>query len=116
MSASAVPPAADTAGPSAVPYRFVAWNFCAIVFDVAFWMAGIACMDMAAVLPVFVSTLTSSKLLIALLCVLPGVGWTLPQLVGAARIMHRPRKKGFLLTVAAIGRTPMLILLVGVQE
>jgi len=110
MSAPEVPPAADTAGSSAVPYRFVAWNFCVIVFDVAFWMAGIACMDMAAVLPVFARTLTSSKLLIALLGVLPGVGWTLTQLVGAARIMHRPRKKGFLLTVAAIGRAPMLLL------
>jgi MFS family permease len=110
VSASAVPPAADAAGHSAVPYRFVAWNFCVIVFDVAFWTAGIACMDMGAVLPVLVSTLTRSKLLIAFLGVLPGVGWTLPQLVGAARIMHRPRKKGFLLAMAAIGRTPMLAL------
>jgi MFS family permease len=91
-------------------YRFVCWNFSVIVLDVAFWTAGIACVDVSAVLPVFVSTLTSSKLVIALLGVLPGVGWTLPQLVGAARIMHRPRKKGYLLSVAAVGRTPMLIL------
>ena len=60
VSPPAVPPAAGSAGQSAVPYRFVAWNFCVIVFDVAFWMAGIACMYMGAVLPVFVSTLTSS--------------------------------------------------------
>jgi MFS family permease len=110
MSVPEVPSAADTAGPSAVPYRFVAWNFCVIVFDVAFWMAGIACMDVAAVLPVFLSTLTNSKLIIAVIGVLPGVGWTLPQLLGASRIMHRPRKKRFLLTVALMGRTPMLIL------
>lgn len=110
VSPPAVPPAADAAGQRAVPYRFVAWNFCVIVFDVAFWTAGVACMDMGAVLPVFVSTLTRSKLLIAFLGVLPGVGWTLPQLLGAAKVMHRPRKKGFLLAVAATGRTPMLAL------
>jgi len=110
LSAPAVPPAPDAAGPSVIPYRFVAWNFCVIVFDVAFWMAGIACMDLGAVLPVFVSTLTRSKLLIAFLGMLPGVCWALPQLLGATRVMHRPRKKGFLLAAAAIGRTPMLAL------
>ena len=110
MSIPAAPRAGDPVGRGAGPYRFVAWNFCVIVFDVAFWMAGIACMDMSAVMPVFVSTLTDSKLFIAFLGMLPGVGWTLPQLIGASRIMHRPRKKGFLLGVAAIGRTPMLIL------
>jgi MFS family permease len=110
VSAPTASPVPEPVGTSAIPYRFVAWNFCVIVFDVAFWMAGIACMDMSAVMPVFVSTLTRSKLLIALLGILPGVGWTLPQIVGAAHIMHRRRKKGFLLVVAAIGRTPMLAL------
>jgi MFS family permease len=88
----------------------VLWNFSAITLDVAFWMAGLACMDMGAVLPVFVSTLTDSKLAIAFLAVLPGLGWTLPQLAGAARIMHRPRKKRYLVGMVAFGRTPMLIL------
>jgi len=110
VSPPAVPPTAGSAGQSAVPYRFVAWNFCVVVFQVAFWTAGLACMDMGAVLPVFVSTLTRSKLLIAFLGVLPAVCWMLPQLLGAARVLHRPRKKGFLLAVVAIGRTPMLAL------
>jgi MFS family permease len=102
--------AANGVDGEAARYRWMWWNFSAVVVDVAFWMAGIACMDMGAVLPVFVSTLTSSKLLIAFLAVLPGLGWTLPQLAGAARIMHRPRKKGYLLAMAAVGRIPMLIL------
>ena len=89
-----VPLAAGVTEQRAIPYRFVAWNFCVIVFDVAFWTAGMACMDVGAVLPVFASTLTDSKLVIAFLGMLPGVGWTLPQLLGAARIMHLPRKKG----------------------
>jgi len=110
VSPPGVSPAAGVTGQSALPYRFVAWNFCAIVFDVAFWTAGMACMDVGAVLPVFVSTLTDSKLLIAFLGTLPGVGWTLPQLLGAAKVMHRPRKKGYVLGMALVGRTPMLIL------
>jgi hypothetical protein len=91
-------------------YQYAWWNFGAITLDVAFWSAGAACVDVGAVLPVFVSTLTGSKLVIAALTVLPGVGWTLPQLMGVSRILHRPRKKGYLLGVAAAGRTPMLVL------
>ena len=105
-----VPAAGREADAEAKPYPYVWWNFGAITLDVAFWSAGMACVDVGAVLPVFVSTLTGSKLLIAALTVLPGVGWTLPQLIGVSRIMHRPRKKGYLLGVAALGRTPMLVL------
>lgn len=90
--------------------RCIWWNFWVISLDAAFWVAGMACMDSAAVLPVFVSTLTDSKLVIGFLTALPGVGWTLPQLIGVAGVMHRPRKKGYLLKVAAVGRTPALIL------
>jgi hypothetical protein len=110
-AAPAAPPiAGGEADAEAAPYRYVWWNFAAITLDVACWSAGMACMDIGAVLPVFVSTLTSSKLVIAALTVLPGVGWMMPQLLGVSHIMHRPRKKGYLLGVAALGRTPMLIL------
>jgi hypothetical protein len=105
-----LPIAGGEADTEATPYHYVWWNFAAITFDVAFWSAGMACVDIGAVLPVFVSTLTGSKLVIAALTVLPGVGWTLPQLLGVSRIMHRPRKKGYLLGVAALGRSPMLVL------
>lgn len=101
---------AEGAAVGAAGHRYIWWNFAAITLDVSFWTAGSACVDVGAVLPVFVNTLTASKLVIAVLTALPSVGWTLPQLVGAARILHRPRKKRYLLTVAALGRTPMLAL------
>lgn len=67
-------------------------------------------MDTGAVLPVFANTLTDSKLIIGLLSALPGVSWSLLQLVGAAKVLHLPRKKGYLLKTAALGRFPMLLL------
>ena len=90
--------------------QFLWWNFWVISLDCAFWMAGQSCMDASAVLPVYANSLTDSKLIIGLLSALPGVSWSLLQLVGAARILHLPRRKGYLLKTAALGRFPMLIL------
>ena len=104
------PAGGDGESLAALPQRFVWWNFAAITLDVACWMAGSACVDPGAVLPVFVSTLTGSKLVVAALTVMPGVGWAALQLIGVSQVMHRPHKKGYLLKIAALGRAPMLVL------
>ena len=96
--------------PSApVPYRHVAWNFAIIVLDVTSWMVGLAFVDAGTVLPVFATTLTASTIVIAALAVLPGAGWALLQLIGVSLVIHRPRKKPYVLFVAALGRSPTLL-------
>jgi len=95
---------------SALIRRWVWWNFAAISLDVTCWTAGATCVDPGAVLPVFVSTLTRSTLVVATLTILPGVCWTGLQLVGVCQVLHRPRKLPYLLKVAALGRAPMLLI------
>lgn len=105
-------PARDVAsggtGAHAALRRYTWWNFWIISLDAGSWTVGLAFVDAGAVLPVFASTLTDSKLVIGLLASLPGMGWALLQLLGAANVLHRPRKKRYLVCMAAAGRAPML--------
>jgi len=60
IGAAAMPPEELTVADERIGqharYQHVWWNFGAIALDVAFWSAGIACVDMGAVLPYEVVT------------------------------------------------------------
>ncbi len=55
-------------------------NFFANVMDAGFWFFGDSFAAAYTILPVFMSTLTDSPILIGLIPALEGAGWFLPQL------------------------------------
>jgi MFS family permease len=69
------------------------WNFAVNLLDgVAFWF-GINFISSSTILPLFVSKLTPSPLLIGLVAVIAQSGWLLPQLFTAGYIERLARKK-----------------------
>ena len=69
------------------------WNFTVNLLDgVTFWF-GLSFASATTILPLFISKLTDSALLIALLAVLSQAGWYLPQLFAASFTERLPRKK-----------------------
>jgi MFS family permease len=68
-------------------------NYIVNVLDGTFFWAGSSFISSATILPVYVSRLTDSKLLIGLLSMIGSMGWLLPQLFTANRVQRLPRKK-----------------------
>ena len=82
------------------------WNFGIIAAESAFFLSGLAWVDPAAVLPLFISRLTPSTVVIGLIAVLQQLGWKAPQIFMAAALGHRPHKLPFLRWPVVIGRLP----------
>ena len=82
------------------------WNFGVIVGESTFFMSGLAWVDPAAVLPLFIARLTPSTVVIGAIAVLQQVGWKAPQIFMAAALGHRPHKLPFLRWPVLIGRLP----------
>lgn len=55
-------------------------NFIANIMDAGFWFFGDSFVAAYTIMPVFISTLTNSPILIGLIPALEGAGWFLPQL------------------------------------
>ncbi len=83
-------------------------NFLAISGDFVLFGVGLAFAGQTTVLPSFVSTLTSSTLLIGLISTLANGGWLLPQLFAANATAGRPRRKPAILVPAGINRVLFL--------
>lgn len=69
-----------------------AHNYRALLLDGMFFTWGIAFMDTSSVLPVYLSTLTSSSVLIGLAAAIRNAGWFLPQIFVAsyaAKLRHK---------------------------
>jgi len=86
------------------------WNFAIILLDFSSFTAGVAFMDMAAVLPVLVTSLTDSKVVLGLFGTIQRAGWLLPQLLGASFVLHRARRKPFVVYPCLISRIPFYVL------
>ncbi len=86
-------------------YRF---NFTVNVLDGGFFMLGIGFASWVTVLPLFVSHLTSSALLIGLIPAVHTVFWQLPQLFMARAVASRTRLKPAVLTLTLVERLPYL--------
>lgn len=85
-------------------------NFFAFIGDYVFYGIASSFADPGTVAPTFVGMLTDSEPLIGLIGTVWAAGWLLPQLVGAAVMNGRPRKKPYLMGMAYTGRPLMLLL------
>jgi len=91
-------------------YPFTRWNFVIIVLDVALFFAGITFIDPVVVLPVLLDKLGGSEVLIGLLGALQRAGWLVPQLFATSLVLHRVRKKPFVIYPAIVSRFPIILL------
>ncbi|MGQ9600115.1 MAG: MFS transporter [Anaerolineae bacterium] len=69
------------------------WNFAVNLIDGSLFWSGLTFISSATLLPLFVSKLTSSPLLIGLVAVIAQGGWFLPQLLTAHWVERLPRRK-----------------------
>ena len=90
--------------------RYYHHNFVVNVLDFAFYYLGISFASFMTILPLYLSHLTTSTVLIGLLPALANTGWTLPQLFTANYVGRLSRKKPYILTMSAGQRLSFLLL------
>lgn len=96
------------AAPPAERDRHLRFNFIVNILDGGFFGFGIGFASFVTVLPLFVSTLTDSAILIGLIPAIHVVGWQLPQLFMARRVARLPRFKPMVLQLTIQERVPYL--------
>jgi MFS family permease len=85
-------------------------NFFANLMDAGFWFFGDSFMAAYTILPVFMSTLTDSPILIGMIPALEGAGWFLPQLFLAKQLEGKKRRLPLVLKLGVFDRLPILLL------
>ena len=100
---------AGNAGQEILPPYF-RYNFIALLIDYVFFGVAYSFLNPNTVLPAFARTLTASEPLVGMVSTMIAAGWLLPQLLAAAIIGQKPRKKPYLLRAIYIGR-PVYFLL-----
>ena len=88
-------------------------NFFANLMDAGFWFLGDSFVAAYTIMPVFISTLTDSPILIGLVPALEGAGWFLPQLFLARFLEDKNRRLPIVLKLGVIDRVPLLLLAIG---
>lgn len=88
-------------------------NFFANLMDACFWFFGDSFAAAYTIMPVFVSTLTNSPILIGLIPALDGAGWFLPQLFLARTLEGRNRRMPIVRFLGIFDRIPFLFLALG---
>ena len=88
-------------------------NFFANVMDAAFWFFGESFAAAYTIMPVFLSTLTDSPILIGLIPALEGAGWFLPQLFLAKHLEGLQQRMPVVRILGIFDRLPFLLLAVG---
>jgi MFS family permease len=86
-------------------FRF---NYIVNVLDGAFFGLGLGFASFSTIIPLFVSTLTSSAVLIGLVSALHQLGWQLPQLLIAGHIARQTRYKPLVIRMTLHERLPFL--------
>ena len=94
--------------PEAFVRKHLNFNFIIGLVDGGFFGLGIGFGSFAAVLPLFVSKMTDSALLIGLVPAIHGAGWQLPQLFAAGSVSRAKRVKPLLLLATIHERIPYL--------
>jgi MFS family permease len=85
------------------------WNFAVNTVDIAFIMFGMNMISQATIMPLFVSQLTSSKIIIGMIPAVYSLSFLLPQLLTANYTEGLRRKKPFTVLMGGLGeRTPWL--------
>lgn len=85
-------------------------NYIYNILDGAFFGLALGFASFVTVIPLFVSTLTSSAVLIGLIPAIHNMGWQLPQLIIANRVSQQSRYKPMVLVFTLQERLPFLIL------
>jgi len=88
--------------------KHLRFNFIVGMFDGGFFGLGAGFASSAAIIPLFVSQLTHSALLIGLVPAIHNVGWQLPQLLTAGWISRAKRYKPLMLWMTIHERVPYL--------
>ncbi len=88
--------------------KHLRFNFIVSMFDGGFFGLGAGFASFAAIIPLFVSQLTHSALLIGLVPAIHNVGWQLPQLLTAGWISRAKRYKPLMLWMTIHERVPYL--------
>jgi MFS family permease len=87
-------------------------NYIYNLLDGGFFGFGLGFGSFTTILPLFVSTLTKSAILIGLIPAIHNMGWQLPQLMTANKISRMTRIKPFVLLMTIQERLPFLLLAV----
>ena len=93
---------------SQTQYPYTRWNFVIIALDVSFFITGLSFLDPVAVLPVLIQKLNGSEVMVGAMGAIQRAGWIVPQLIGASFVLHRTRKKPFIVIPCLISRTPFI--------
>ena len=88
--------------------KHLRFNFTVGMFDGGFFGLGVGFASFAAIIPLFVSHLTDSALLIGLVPAIHNVGWQLPQLLTAGWVSRAKRYKPLTLWMTIHERVPYL--------
>jgi MFS family permease len=104
-------PNAHTLNPEVV--KHLKRNFFANIMDAGFWFFGDSFVAAYTILPVFISTLTDSPILIGMIPALEGAGWFLPQLFLARYLENKSRRLPLVLKLGVLDRFPYLFLALG---
>lgn len=83
-------------------------NFLVNILDGAFFGWGVGFTSYTTIIPLFVSTLSSSATLIGLIPAIHNMGWQLPQLLLAKRISKMERVRPFVIRATIHERLPIL--------
>jgi MFS family permease len=78
------------------------------IFDGTFFGFGLGFSSFTTLLPLFVSTMTNSAILIGLIPAIHNMGWQLPQLFTAHKISRMPQFKPYVLLMTIQERIPFL--------
>jgi MFS family permease len=89
-------------------YRNYRFNFWMNITDGGFFGAAIGFASFITVIPLFVSTMTDSAILIGLIPAIHSVGWQLPQLFTARYVARQKRFKPMVLFMTVQERLPFL--------
>ena len=89
-------------------HKNLRYNFFVNLTDGAFFGAALGFASFVTIIPLFVSTLTDSAILIGLIPAIHAMGWQLPQLLMANRVAQQRRYKPMVLWLSIQERLPFL--------
>jgi len=91
-------------------YQHTRWNFGVMVLGTGAWVAGLAFVEPIAVLPVLITSLGGSQLVVGLASAAQQATWVLPHLLAVSMALRRPRKKPLVFYPCLITRLPFLLI------
>jgi MFS family permease len=86
------------------------WNYIVNLLDGSFFGMAFGFVSISTIIPLFVSSMTDSKLLIGLIPAIHSVGWQLPQLFMARNVSKLKKYKPFVFSMTVQERIPFFFL------